>query len=363
MLFNSYAFLLVFLPARHPDLSPRRSLSAIADAGADRPVARLLQLLGRALSAVADRLDPDQLAGRKISTSPTKRGVVVTAAIVANLAVLGFFKYTNFFAETFASLSGIPIGPFALVLPLGISFFTFHHIMYLVDLRRGKAPEYPLDRYALYIAFFPQAIAGPLVRWSEVMHQFGRAGLRARLAAPVRARRDLHRDRPDREDAARRSDRAPDRSDLCAGQDRAGAGRAIHGSRSASRSRSCSISPATPTSRSGLALLFGVQLPYNFNAPLRSTSVQDLWQRWHMTLMTFLRDYLFHPLANARIGARPPPAAAFRRHDPHHGAVRTVARPELDLRAVGHAARLRAGDRRRCGGATAGACRACSAGR
>ena len=55
----------------------------------------------------------------------------------------------------------MPVGPFAIVLPLGISFFTFHHIMYLVDLRRGKAPEYPLDRYALYIAFFPQAIAGP----------------------------------------------------------------------------------------------------------------------------------------------------------------------------------------------------------
>ena len=55
---------------------------------------------------------------------------------------------------------GLAVGPFAIALPLGISFFTFHHIMYLVDLRRGKAPNYPLDRYALYIAFFPQAIAG-----------------------------------------------------------------------------------------------------------------------------------------------------------------------------------------------------------
>jgi D-alanyl-lipoteichoic acid acyltransferase DltB (MBOAT superfamily) len=61
-----------------------------------------------------------------------------------------------------------------IALPLGISFFTFHHIMYLVDLRKGKAPIYPLGRYALYIAFFPQALAGPLVRWSEVMQQFGR---------------------------------------------------------------------------------------------------------------------------------------------------------------------------------------------
>src|SRR5262245_22752100 len=90
--------------------------------------------------------------------------------------MLGFFKYTNFLAGTFTTISGMPVGPFDIVLPLGISFFTFHHIMYLVDLRRGKAPAYTLDRYAPYIGFFPQAIAGPLVRWSEVMEQFGRAG-------------------------------------------------------------------------------------------------------------------------------------------------------------------------------------------
>ena len=95
-------------------------------------------------------------------------------AIVANLVVLGVFKYTNFFADTFAPFSACRRSRFDIALPLGISFFTFHHIMYLVDLRRGKAPDYSLDRYALYICFFPQAIAGPLARWSEVMHQFGR---------------------------------------------------------------------------------------------------------------------------------------------------------------------------------------------
>ena len=87
--------------------------------------------------------------------------------------MLGVFKYTNFFADTFAAILGTPLTHFQIALPLGISFFTFHHIMYLVDLGRGKAPTYPLDRYALYICFFPQAIAGPIARWNEVIQQFG----------------------------------------------------------------------------------------------------------------------------------------------------------------------------------------------
>src|ERR1700730_6958503 len=104
----------------------------------------------------------------------TKRKPVITAAIVVNLAILAVFKYGNFLAYNLGLILGRPMPQLDIVLPLGISFFTFHHIMYLVDLRRGKAPLYPLDRYALYISFFPQAIAGPLVRWSEVMEQFGR---------------------------------------------------------------------------------------------------------------------------------------------------------------------------------------------
>ena len=99
---------------------------------------------------------------------------IVTAAIAANLAVLGLFKYANFLAFNLGLVLGRPMPVLDIALPLGISFFTFHHIMYLVDLRKGKAPSYSLVRYALYISFFPQALAGPLVRWSEVMEQFGR---------------------------------------------------------------------------------------------------------------------------------------------------------------------------------------------
>ena len=210
------------------------------------------------------------------------------------------FKYANFFAFNLGLVLGRPMPQFDVVLPLGISFFTFHHIMYLVDLRRGKAPTFSLDRYALYIAFFPQAIAGPLARWSEVMHQFGRQvyapGWRrqfcvgitfivmglfekivlgdriGRLLDPIFADAKLGRV-PDGESWLALSFGFQILYDFAGYSDIA----------------------------IGLGMLFGVQLPFNFNAPFRSTNIQDFWQRWHMTLMLFLRDYVFHPLANARI--------------------------------------------------------------
>jgi D-alanyl-lipoteichoic acid acyltransferase DltB (MBOAT superfamily) len=302
MLFNSYAFLLVFLPAA-------LIIYALAD---PHPRLRMPVLIALSLVFYAYwdvRFLPLLVASILVNWLAakwyvaTKRGAIVTAAIVLNLAALGVFKYTNFFAETFTSLSGIAFGPFAIALPLGISFFTFHHIMYLVDLRKGKAPEYTLDRYAMYISFFPQAIAGPLARWSDVMHQFGRQvyapgwqrqfalgitfiaiGLIekvllgdpiGRLIDPIYAQAKLGA--------------VPDGNAWLA------LGFAFQILFDFAGYSDIAI---------GLGLLFGVQLPYNFNAPLRSSSVQDLWQRWHMTLMAFLRDYLFHPLANARIGRR-----------------------------------------------------------
>ena len=301
MLFNSYAFLLVFLPAaiivyRFADPYPRLRMPVL--------IALSLFFYGywdvRFVPLLAGSILLNWLAAKYYIA--TKRGGVITAAIAANLAALAFFKYMNFFAETVTSL-GVPIGPFALALPLGISFFTFHHIMYLVDLRRGKAPEYPLDRYALYIAFFPQAIAGPLARWHEVMHQFGRKvyapgwqrqfaigvtfivlGLIqktmlgdpiGRLIDPIYAQAKLGP--------------VPD------GQSWLALGFGFQILFDFAGYSDIAI---------GLGLLFGVQLPFNFNAPLRSSSIQDLWQRWHMTLMTFLRDYLFQPLANMKVGRR-----------------------------------------------------------
>jgi alginate O-acetyltransferase complex protein AlgI len=298
MLFNDYPFLLVFLPAA-------LLIYRVAD---PYPALRIPVLVALSFAFYSYWNPPfilllalsiliNWLAARAYTMS--KQGAIITGAIVANLAVLAVFKYANFFADNLQAIFRAPVRHFDLALPLGISFFTFHHIMYLADLRRGKAPDYPLDRYALYIAFFPQAIAGPLARWSEVMHQFGREvyapgwqrqfalgvtfiviGLIekillgdpiGRLLDPIYAQAKL--------------------GPVTEGNSWLALGFAFQILFDFAGYSDIAI---------GVGLLFGVQLPFNFNAPFRSSSIQDFWQRWHMTLMLFLRDYLFHPLANAR---------------------------------------------------------------
>src|SRR3954447_17992736 len=173
MLFNDYPFLLVFLPAaillyRFVDPHPRwriGSLVLLSFVFYGYSNSPFVALLGASILI-------NWLAAQAYAR--TKQGAIVTATIITNLVILGVFKYANFLADNFSLILTRPVSHLDLVLPLGISFFTFHHIMYLVDLRRGRAPCYPLGQYALYIGFFPQAIAGPLARWSEVMHQFGR---------------------------------------------------------------------------------------------------------------------------------------------------------------------------------------------
>lgn len=234
----------------------------------------------------------------------TKRAGLITLAIVLNLAVLALFKYFNFFADLAGMIPGLPAPKLDLALPLGISFFTFHHVMYLTDLRRGEAPRYDLVRYALYIAFFPQVLAGPLVRWREIMHQFEeRPYLRADAAERIArglmlltiglAKKVLLGD-PLAEYAN------PVFAAAAAGQ-AVSMAEAWQGVLAFTFQIYFDFSGYTDMAL-GLALLFGIVLPQNFDAPYRSVSIQDFWRRWHMTLSRFLRDYLYIPLGGSRNG-------------------------------------------------------------
>ena len=171
--------------------------------------------------------------------------------------------------------------------------------MYLVDLKRGKAPLYSLDRYALYISFFPQLLAGPLVRWSEVMEQFGR-----KVYAPGWQRSSAWRSPSSSSGWSKRSS-SPTASRTTSIPSTAGAGGPVtDGDAWLALAFNIQILfdfAGYSDIAIGLGLLFGVRLPFNFNAPFRSTSIQDFWQRWHITLMMFLRDYVYFPLVNARI--------------------------------------------------------------
>jgi D-alanyl-lipoteichoic acid acyltransferase DltB (MBOAT superfamily) len=304
MLFNSFAFLLVFLPA---------ALSAHGLVERWRPAWRLplLALLSfifygywdlRFVPLLAASIAVNWLLAQAYGRS--RRGALVVMAVVANLLVLAGFKYWNFFAEIVSVLSQVPVARYDIVLPLGISFFTFHHIMYLTDLWRGRAPRLDAMRYTLYIAFFPQILAGPLVRWSEIVHQFD--------------------ERPYlRPDAAERFARGLMllvfglSKKVFLGDPLAASVNPVFDS--AARGEPISLAEAWQGTFGftfqiyfdfsgytdmalGIALMLGIVLPQNFDSPYRSGSVQDFWRRWHMTLSRFLRDYLYIPLGGNRRG-------------------------------------------------------------
>jgi len=301
MLFHSQEFLLIFLPV---------VLAAYYLAAAH---ARLRMALLTAASLVFYaywdlRLLP-LLVGSVLVNWLFARGArrlrarsLVAAGVAVNLTVLGIFKYLDFFADTLAALTGTTHQPWSIVLPLGISFFTFQQITYLVDLGRGSAPLYRLDQYALYVTFFPQLIAGPIVRHNELIQQF---------AYPVLA--DGRYERLSRglillvigllkkvvlaETLAKIADPV--------------FGRAAEGTVpgfleawTATVAFTFQIYldfSAYSDMAIGLALMFGFVLPVNFNAPFKATSIRDLWRRWHMTLTRFLTDYVYLPLGGSRL--------------------------------------------------------------
>ncbi len=299
MLFNDYPFLLVFLPLaillyRLADPHPQWRIGVLVLLSLafysfwNPPFIALL-----VLSIVFNWL-------AALAYEKTKLLSVLTAAIIVDLAVLALFKYANFLTYNLGLVLDRPLPQLDIALPLGISFFTFHHIMYLVDLRRGKAPFYSFGRYALYISFFPQAIAGPLARWSQIMDQFGRQlyapGWQRQFALGVTfiivgliGKTQL-------------ADRIGNIINPIYAQ--AALGQVPDGASWLALAFNFQVffDFAGYTDMAiGVALLFGVQLPFNFNRPFRSINIQDFWQRWHITLMLFLRDYVFHPLSNARI--------------------------------------------------------------
>jgi len=302
MLFNSFEFLLVFLPAavvvcRLADPYSKMRMAVL--------IALSLMFYGywnpRFLILLIFSISSNWLAARAFSD--TQRGIIITLAIIGNLAILGYFKYSGFFVMNVEALTGYRPYYWDLALPLGISFFTFHHIMYLVDLKRGKAPTYSLELYSLYICFFPQAISGPIARWDEVIHQFG-----GRIFAPGYERRCAfgvafiviglvekvlisdqlaHFLDPIYVQAASEA--------VTNGQSWMALGFAFQVFFDFAGYSDIAI---------GLGLIFGVQLPRNFNAPFRATSLIEFWQCWHMTLARFLRDYVFTPISRSGLGGQ-----------------------------------------------------------
>jgi D-alanyl-lipoteichoic acid acyltransferase DltB (MBOAT superfamily) len=310
MLFNSYEFIFAFLPATaliffqlarlsHQIAAIWLVIASLFFYGWWNPNYVGL-LVGSILFNYVTGLAISRVLGlnrKRIAQS------ILIFAIAANLILLGYFKYANFFITNLNDMLATHYSFSGLILPLGISFFTFTQIAFLVDTLRGSAREYNFFHYALFVTYFPHLIAGPLLHHREMMPQFNKeetyrlnyeniaVGLTifsiglfkkvfladgmAEYAKPV--------------------------------FDAAAQGQILSFKAAWGGVLSYTIQLYFDFSgysdmAIGLSRLFGVKLPVNFDSPYKAVNIIEFWRRWHMSLSRFLRDYLYIPLGGNRGG-------------------------------------------------------------
>jgi len=308
VLFNSYAFILGFMPIallmfhglRHAGLV-RGSIALLAIAslvfyGWWNPVYLLLIvpliLINFALAVCIVPRD-----GRR----PRAARPLLVLGIGLNLAMLGYFKYANFFVDNLNAITGFDVALGRVVLPIGISFFTFQKIAFLVDAYRGNVDRLNFIDYALFVTFFPQLIAGPIVHHSEVIRQFrdrtpvsGQSiALGVTIFAIGLAKKVLLADTA--------AQYASPLFDAVAAGARPDALAAWSSALAYTAQLYFDFSGYSDMAI-GCGLLFGIRLPINFASPYKAESIIDFWHRWHITLSRFLRDYLYVPLGGNRHG-------------------------------------------------------------
>lgn len=310
MLFSSYEFVFAFLPAT--------ILLFYVPFLRDRLYRRTVVLLAASLffygwwdirffPLLAGSILVNYAVGRWLDTASTlrtRRRTMLALGIVFNLLLLGFFKYCNFLIGTVngATQAGIPL--LRVILPLGISFFTFEQIAYIVDTYRNGKAERDLLRYALFVAFFPRLVAGPILRASEFLPQLpllrgqgsrisGDLALGITLFAIGLFKKTFIADGV-----------APYASPVflsAAVGERPDLLMSWAGALCYTFQLYFDFSGYSDMAI-GAARCFGIRFPLNFWSPYKSTSIIEFWRRWHMTLSRFLRDYLYIPLGGNRRG-------------------------------------------------------------
>ena len=222
----------------------------------------------------------------------TQRKLLLLIGILANVGLLGYYKYTDFFIENWNFISGSDYALKHIVLPIGISFFTFQLIAFLVDSYRGETKEYDMINYLLFITFFPQLIVGPIIHHAEVVPQFEdeknlklnpehvAAGLF--LFSIGCAKKILLAD-PLTTDAQAFFGNITDALPMI--------GSWFH-SIEYTVSYYFDLSGYADMAI-GLGMMFNIAIPHNFDSPYKARNFQDYWRRWHMTLSRFLSNYIF----------------------------------------------------------------------
>jgi len=308
MLFNSYIFIFAFLPVallvfyRLGKVSRRLAALWLAAASLFFYGWWDARFVGLLLASVVFNYATGYLIGHRLQRGRAA-GVLLAGAIGVDLALLGYFKYANFFVANFNAVFGfnLPIGEF--FLPLGISFFTFTQIAFLVDTWRGKVREYDFTHYLLFVTYFPHLIAGPVLHHAQMMPQFARPAtyhvnweniaLGVSIFVLGLAKKVLLAD-SFAEFSSPVFDIARDGGQPMFFE-------AWIGALSYTLQLYFDFS-AYSDMAIGLSLMFNVRLPMNFNSPYQATSIIEFWRCWHMTLSAFLRDYLYIALGGNRKG-------------------------------------------------------------
>ncbi|WP_108051428.1 MBOAT family O-acyltransferase [Bosea sp. 124] len=308
MLFNSYVFIFAFLPVVLVGFALLRRLENLNWAIVWLTAASLFfygwwkaEFLLLILTSIIANL----IFGKILMAMPgegKKSRLVLIAGLAFNLALLGYFKYANFFVSNVNTAFGSNWTLPQILLPIGISFITFQKIAFLVDAYRGKVKDFSVLNYCFFVTFFPQLIAGPIVHHAEVMPQLKEA-----------PRRDFSRDFAigcsifiiGLFKKVVIADTLAVYAD--AGYAAVAAGQTLDFASAWVAVLSYSFQLYYDFSgysemAVGLGRMFGIRLPVNFLSPYKSASIVEFWRRWHITLSRFLRDYLYIPLGGNRHG-------------------------------------------------------------
>ncbi len=310
MLFNSYGFIFVFLPivlmgffwvARisHAFAAGWLAMASLIFYGYWNP-AYVGLLLG---SVICNYTMGMWIAKSIVQHDERRKKQLLIVAITANLSLLAYYKYANFFVNNINSLAGTEWSLGGIILPLGISFFTFTQIAFLVDTYQGKVKEYNFIHYLLFVTYFPHLIAGPVLHHKQMMPQFNAAAtyrisleniaigltfFTIGLAKKVLLADNLAEYATPVFDAAHN-----------------GVHPQLFGAWVGALAYTFQLYfdfSGYSDMAIGVSKIIGVNLPINFNSPYKAPNIIEFWRRWHMTLSQFLREYLYFPLGGNRKG-------------------------------------------------------------
>lgn len=310
MLFTSISFLLLYLPVvffgffaiarfNHRLAAFWLGAASVFFYGYWNPA-----FVGLLLVSIAFNYAAGYAIGYLRANNDHRSALTLTAAIATNLALLTYYKYANFFLNSASALAKLELPLLDVVLPLGISFFTFTQIAFLIDVRRGIAKESNFTHYLLFVTYFPHLIAGPILRHRQMIPQF--------------VRRDVYQPAIDRVAVGLLIFSIGMAKKVLLADSFAEYATPIFEGTKTGIEPSFIVAWAGALAFTlqiyfdfsgysdmaiGLSRLFGVNIPLNFNSPYKANNIIDFWRRWHITLSDFLRDYLYIPLGGNRFGA------------------------------------------------------------